>query len=231
MSLFATITLSAVLFFTPLVESDLIPIVTNRGKPSHECGTHLWTSIYGNAYSDHYASVGDVLVFKHTRGHNAVRMGNVNSYKKCRKHANNMDVSVAESDTCSDDECDTRYTVTDEDALAGNIYFACSFSPEGAWSHCKLGQKVKVIVTEEKPSVQPGCCNTFMSVPCEWFAKEAGRCDLVENSHTMCPTECRKQFLLQCKWFEEDLSRCNMVPNSAELCRDVCGAECLSSTS
>jgi len=122
----------------------------------------------------------------------------------------------------------TYYTVTEEDGEKGEIYFACS-TPKNTWDHCKDGQKVKVIVTDDKPPSE--CFEFSMDLSCDWYAEDSSRCDLVPYAAQNCPAQCLTEFQLQCSWFEEDPeSRCAMVENSSILCRKQCNDDCPNSS-
>merc|ERR1719223_2077102 len=109
-----------------------------------------WTSITGLPYEDHYATVGDTLVFYHSTSHNAVKMLDEESFDNCSPSGS---VVVPFS---NNDGTETRYTITEDDGTAGTIYFACSMYPLNSWSHCSVGMKVRVhIVGEDEEPAPP----------------------------------------------------------------------------
>jgi len=182
-----------------------------------------WTSITGLPYEDHYATVGDTLVFYHSTSHNAVKMLDEESFDNCSPSGS---VVVPFS---NNDGTETRYTITEDDGTAGTIYFACSMYPLNAWSHCSVGMKVRVhIVGEDEVPAPPapGCVATFMDLDCAWFGEDPGRCSMVYNSESACPTQCRTTMTLACAWFEEDPTRCSLVPASKTQCAYVCSDDC-----
>mmetsp|Transcript_21369 Transcript_21369/g.23714 ORF Transcript_21369/g.23714 Transcript_21369/m.23714 type:complete len:238 (+) Transcript_21369:42-755(+) len=222
--------LISILLTQYVVRSELISIVTN---PDFYWGpTKSWTSIFGqDAYIvDQYASVGDTLLFQHTRVHDVQKMIDEEAFDTC--DANSVIEEITRGDFCdgSSNKFCTTYTVTQEDEDAGEIYFACSgpkpdLNTVGNYQHCLNGQKIRVIVGDTKPD--PACFASSLTLSCSWFGEDPSqRCDMVDNSDKLCPAECKREFELSCQWFAEDLSRCDMVENSSTLCKRQCGTDC-----
>jgi len=121
-----------------IILSDAVTIEVG-GNPSPGIG---W--IEGVCYAPIIdVRVGDELEFSLT-GHNAYKMPSKNAYETCEFNAATL-LAEAGSGKYS-------YTITEDDARQGDIYFAC-----GVGSHCLGNQKVKVSVA--------GSVNDFIERP------------------------------------------------------------------
>lgn len=210
----------------------LVPSNGLRGGPKVKMT--VWTHITGqqvdgkweNAkYDDHFAAVGDVLVFSHGATHDVVKMPSASCGVR------NGDETGFERNVFAKDAYPGKgslYTVTPQDLELGAIYFGCSYPWPRTWGHCDQGQRVKVnvVAKEAKPVVPEGCFNQEATLPCTWFAADTARCGMVPGAREQCPTECATSMKIRCSWFQEDAKRCDMVKNSATLCRAQCGGDC-----
>mmetsp|Transcript_74906 Transcript_74906/g.118413 ORF Transcript_74906/g.118413 Transcript_74906/m.118413 type:complete len:182 (+) Transcript_74906:80-625(+) len=112
-------------------------------------------------YSNLAVETGDTLTFEYSTNHDVMKM----SDNTCGATGNTELGNNAVGGGSGNYPNKYMYTVTQADEAAGTIYFACSYTGIGTYTHCTGGQKITVTVaapasTSPNPSTSSGSPNT-----------------------------------------------------------------------